>query len=486
MDMMPNVIKVLLLAAEAEPFVKVGGLADVAGSLPLALRSLSEKQNGGIQLDVRLVLPFHRAIRDESASIRPVAVFSVEREGGAILTQVFETIRSRMPVYFINGAPLSAATSVYSPDPAMDREKYIFFSLAALEMCKHLDWHPDILHANDWHTSLALYASKTREQDSDLSPLRRVLTIHNLPYMGGDGSDLFQAYGLPAMSDGDLPLWARTQPLPLGIWAADAIVPVSPTYAREIMTPEFGCGLAEYLNTRSKSITGILNGIETSIWNPETDPSLDVKYTLDDIPWRLNNKIALQKKLNLEVRADAPLMCMIGRIDPQKGVDIAFEALEQLMDLEWQFVILGTGNPELEKRADEMAEKYPDRVRSIIRFDTPLSRLLYGSSDVFLMPSRYEPCGLTQMIAMRYGSIPVVHATGGLKDTVEEDQTGFLFEGADSQSLSAVLRRALRIYSIPSKWRQYQRNAMRKDFSWSSSAQQYSVIYRSLAPSLSK
>src|SRR5512136_629138 len=158
---MSDVIKILLLAAEAEPFVKVGGLADVAGSLPLALRNLSDKQNGGIQLDVRLVLPFHRAIRDESASIRPVAVFSVEREGGGILTQVFETIRSRMPVYFINGAPLSGATSVYSPDPAMDREKYTFFSLAALEMCKHLDWNPDILHANDWHTSLALYASKT-------------------------------------------------------------------------------------------------------------------------------------------------------------------------------------------------------------------------------------------------------------------------------------------------------------------------------------
>lgn len=483
--MMPDVIKILLLAAEAEPFVKVGGLADVAGSLPLALRNLSDKQNGGIQLDVRLVLPFHRAIRDESASIRPVAVFSVKREGGDILTQVFETIRSRMPVYFINGAPLSGATGVYSSDPALDREKYTFFSLAALEMCKHLDWHPDILHGNDWHTSMALYASKSLQKDSEF-PQRRVLTIHNLPYMGGDGSDLIQAYGLPEMSDGDIPVWARTQPLPMGIWAADVIVPVSPTYAREIMTPEFGCGLEEYLNIRSESVKGILNGIETTIWNPETDPSLAAKFTLDDIAWRLNNKTALQKKLNLEIKTDAPLMCMIGRIDPQKGVDIAFEALETLMDMDWQFVILGTGNPDLEKRAYEMAEKYPDRIRAIIRFDNSLSRLLYGSSDIFIMPSRYEPCGLTQMIAMRYGCIPVVHATGGLKDTVEEGQTGFLFEGADSQSLSVVLRRALRMYSMPSKWRQYQRNAMRRDFSWSSSAQQYSAIYRTLVPSLSK
>ncbi len=484
--MMPDVIKVLLLAAEAEPFVKVGGLADVAGSLPLALRNLSNKQNGGIELDVRLVLPFHRTIRDESASIRPVTVFSIAREGGAILTQVFETIRSRMPVYFINGAPLAEATSVYSPDPSKDREKYTFFSLAVLEMCKHLDWHPDILHANDWHTSLALFASKIGEQDSDILQARRVLTIHNLPYMGGDGSDLIQAYGLPFVSDGNLPLWARTQPLPLGIWAADAIVAVSPTYAREITTPELGCGLDEYLNTRSESITGILNGIDTSIWNPETDQSLAAKFTLDDIPWRLNNKTALQKKLNLEVKADAPLMCMIGRIDPQKGVDIAFDALEMLMDLDWQFVVLGMGIPDMEKRASEMADKYPDRIRSIIRFDNSLSRLLYGGADIFLMPSRYEPCGLAQMIAMRYGCVPVVHDTGGLKDTVEDGQTGFLFESADPLSLGAVLRNALRIYSTPSKWRQYQRNAMRKDFSWSASAQRYSTIYRSLVPSLSK
>jgi starch synthase len=364
----------------------------------------------------------------------------------------------------------------------VDREKYTYFSLAVLEMFHHLDWRPDILHANDWHTALTLYASRVWEKSAGHAPMPGVLTIHNLPYMGGDCSDVLHTYGLPPLEDGDLPAWARNQPLPMGIWAADAIVPVSPTYAREIKTPEYGCGLAEYFCSRSKSMTGILNGIDTSIWNPETDTSLETEFSLDDIAWRSKNKIALQKKLNLEIKPEIPLMCMIGRIDPQKGVDIALDALENLMDLDWQFIILGTGDAGLEKRANEMSEKYPDRIRAIIRFDNPLSRLLYGGSDIFLMPSRYEPCGLAQMIAMRYGSIPVVHATGGLKDTVEEGQTGFLFEGGDSQSLCAALRRALRDFSTPSKWRQFQRNAMRKDFSWKISARSYLDIYRSLIP----
>ena len=480
---MPETLKILLLAAEAEPFVKVGGLADVAGSLPLALRDLPARATGGVKLDVRLVLPLHRAIRDESATLHPVAVFSVFRRGGTIPAQVFETTLSKMPVYFIDGAPLSSAATVYSPEPALDREKYTFFCLAALEMTHRLKWRPDILHANDWHTALALYASHSQRNEPGMRPVRSVLTVHNLPYMGGDGSDVLTAFGLLPLKDGTLPDWACTQPLPLGLWSADIIVPVSPTYAGEILTPGFGCGLEDYLRSRSDSVSGILNGLDTSSWNPATDKCLTANFTGEDLTGRAVNKVALQKQLGLQTNPELPLFAMIGRIDPQKGVDIAIKALHLLEDEAWQFIILGSGDPTLEQAARDLQANYPDRIRAVIRYEASLSRLIYGGADIFLMPSRYEPCGLAQMIAMRYGCLPVVHATGGLKDTVHEGRTGFLFEKADAEELAGALKRALVVYSEPAIWQGYQRRAMEEDFSWSTSARQYADIYRSLASS---
>jgi len=477
---MPSTINVLFLAAEAVPFVKIGGLADVAGSLPLALRSLPYQATHGVALDVRLVLPLHRANRAESATLHPVTEFSVPRRGRNVPAQVFETSLAGMPVYFIGGEPIASAASVYSADPAVDREKFAFFSLAALEMVRCMAWQPDILHANDWHTALALYALRSRCTDSLLARLRTVLTLHNLPYMGGDGADVLSAYGLQPLNDESLPAWARTQPLPLGLWSADALIPVSPTYAREILTPEFGCGLDAYLRSRSDSITGILNGLDMTSWDPGTDQALAANFTTDDLPNRINNKIALQKQLGLKEDARIPLLAMIGRIDQQKGVDITLEALPQLGERPWQFILLGSGDPVLENNVRHLQAEYPDRVRAAIRFDAPLGRLIYGGADMFLMPSRYEPCGLAQMIAMHYGCVPLVRATGGLKDTVQEGQTGFLFQGAGAGSMIEALRRALSVYANPERWQRLQRNGMRKDFSWPRSARQYAAIYHSL------
>ncbi|MBI4731002.1 MAG: glycogen/starch synthase, partial [Chloroflexi bacterium] len=230
---MPSSINVLFLAAEAEPFVKIGGLADVAGTLPLVLRNLPYQATRGATLDVRMVLPLHRSSRAESTTMLPVVEVSVYRRGGNLTAQVYELSLKGMPVYFINGDPLASAPAVYSTDPAPDREKYTFFSMAALEMLRHLDWQPDIIHANDWHTALALYALRSRSSDPVLARVRTILTLHNLPYMGGDGADVLSAYGLMPVNDESLPHWARTQPLPLGLWSADAIIPVSPSYARE-------------------------------------------------------------------------------------------------------------------------------------------------------------------------------------------------------------------------------------------------------------
>ncbi len=477
---MPSTINVLFLAAEAVPFVKIGGLADVAGSLPLALRGLTYQATHGATLDVRLVLPLHRAICAESTTLRPVAEFLVPRRGRSVPAQAFETLLAGMPVYFIGGEPITSAASVYSADPAVDREKFTFFSLAALEMLHHLDWQPDILHANDWHTALALYASHFYCADPARERPRTMLTLHNLPYMGGDGADVLAAYGLTPPNKDTLPQWARTQPLPLGLWSADALVPVSPSYAHEILTPEYGCGLDAYLRSRADSITGILNGLDMVSWNPGTDQALAANFTADDLSKRINNKINLQKQLGLKEDTRIPLLAMIGRIDQQKGVDISLEALPQLDERPWQFVILGSGDPALENKVRHLQAEYPDCVRTAIRFDEPLSHLIYGGADMFLMPSRYEPCGLAQMIAIRYGCVPLVRATGGLKDTVHEGRTGFLFQGADAGSMIEALRHALSVYDNPERWQRIQHNGMRKDFSWSRSARQYAAIYHSL------
>ncbi len=477
---MTATINILFLAAEAEPFIKVGGLGDVAGSLPLALRDLPYQATQGAKLDVRLVLPLHKSSRAESTTMRPLAEFTIYRRARSIPVQVYEMSLAGMPVYFINGDLLANAQSVYSTDPTPDREKYAFFSLAALEMTRFLDWQPDIVHANDWHTALALYALRSRRTDPVLARIRTVLTVHNLPFMGSEGTDVLSAYGLMPVNEETLPKWARTQPLPLGLWAADAIVPVSPTYAREILTPEFGCGLETYLKTRSDKITGILNGLDTSGWNPATDKTLTASFSPTDLTGRIINKETLQRQLLLKENPRVPLMAMIGRIDQQKGIDITFEALRKMADKPWQFVLLGVGDSALESEARHLQAEFPDRVRAVLRFDAPLGRLIYGAADMFLMPSRYEPCGLAQMIAMRYGCVPVVRATGGLKDTVQEGKTGFLFAEADSSSMLEALTRALRVYGDPEKWERYQRNGMQEDFSWPRSARQYAIIYRSL------
>ncbi len=481
---MTTTIKVLFLAAEAEPFVKIGGLADVAGSLPLALRHLPASLTGDVTYDVRLVLPLHKAIRAESATLHTVADFSVFRRGRNINAQLFMLPLSGMPVYFINGEPLSSSASVYSSNPAQDRDKFAFFSMAALEMTRHLKWQPDIIHANDWHTSLALYAVRSSHTEAGLAHARSVLTLHNLPYMGGEGADVLNAYGLLPLNEPALPLWARTQPLPLGLWAADTIVPVSPTYAEEILTPEFGCGLETYLANRSESIQGILNGLDLSLWDPGKDKLLAANFDIEHLGTRAANKAALQKQLGLKEDPRAPLLAMIGRIDMQKGVDITLEALRQLGDTPWQFVALGTGDPKLEEYLRQMQSSYPERVRAVIRFDAPLGRLIYAGADMFLMPSRYEPCGLAQMIAMRYGSVPVVRATGGLKDTVHEGSTGFMFPAADPASMAEALRRALYLYAVSEKWVEFQHNGMLENFSWQRSACQYADVYRSLVPDL--
>lgn len=476
---MPEALNVLFLAAEAEPFVKIGGLGDVAGSLPRYLRNLDPDILGETTLDVRLVLPLHPILRTDRLGLRPLLMFALSHAGEDIRVQVFSMTHEGLPVYFLDARPISQSGSVYSSDSALDAGKYTFFPLAALELTKHLDWRADIVHANDWHASLACYALLLKRRQGESALTAAVLTVHNLQYMGPDILDELNAYGLLRVQTG-LPEWASRKPLPLGIWGADAIVAVSPSYAQEIQTPAFGCGLEDYLHARRESLHGILNGIDDQSYNPALDPAIGANFGIPTIERRSLNKTALQLRLGLPEDPDVPLLAMVSRMDPQKGVDLVPPALKRVRDFKWQMVILGTGLSRLEKTAQAFQREFQDRVRVEIRFDEGLARQIYAGADILLMPSRYEPCGLSQLIAMRYGCVPIVTAVGGLRDTVFENVTGFVVSAATAARLATVIKRALVAFGDKARWRAMQTAGMAQDFSWASSARAYFQLYQRL------
>src|SRR5215216_6630050 len=471
---MSQTINVLFLAAEAEPFVKVGGLGDVAGTVPRALRALS---NDEIKVDVRLVLPQHSVVRSDT--FRPVGIYSIPHGRSEVQVDAYEGILDGMPVYFINGDPIRASGSVYSSNNTLDAEKYTFFSFAALELPRQLNWEPNIIHVNDWHTALVAYGNLVKRWNEKSRRVSSLVTIHNLPFLGPNVKDILEDYGLP-LANTDLPEWARVMPMPLGLWSSDAIVAVSPTYADEILHPEFGCGLMDFFRNRADSLTGILNGLDTVSYDPQTDPTLAMNYNAETLSMRPINKAALQERVGLTVLADVPLLGMVTRMDVQKGVDIALKGLRMLGKQKWQLVLLGAGDPKLEAMAKKLQEEMSDCVRVETRYDAKLARQIYGGADIFLMPSRYEPCGISQMISMRYGCIPLVRAVGGLHDTVTDSETGFVFIEAKIKPFNDAVRRAIALYPYHSRWAAMQKAGMAMNFSWQNSARKYLDLYKKL------
>ena len=468
-------MKVLFLAAEAAPLVKVGGLGDVAGELPRALLRLG--------VEVRLAIPRYPLVADQIRGRSPLAVVDVPRPSGPLQAVVHETTMRGVPVWLIGGEPIDRVASVYG-DEAADASKFVFFVLAALQACRATGWMPDIVHAHDWHTAPALAWMRTVGEA--WASTGTLLTIHNLAYMGAGGGDALREYGIPPANHARLPDWARVLPLPLGMAHADAITAVSPGYATEIQTPAFGYGLEAFLASRSDTLRGILNGIDPEVWNPERDACLLSHYDKRSIASRAPNKADLQRAVGLPVEPRIPMLAMITRLDMQKGVDLVLEAMERLADRPWQLVLLGTGDPGLEDRAAASAAREPGRIRFLPTFDTELARRIYAGTDVILVPSRYEPCGLVQMIGMRYGAVPVVRATGGLKDTVAPfapggKGTGFVFEPADAQALAETMGEALAVYEDPRAWRGLQQRGMEQDFSWGRSARVYADLYSEIA-----
>jgi starch synthase len=481
-----STLRILFIASEAEPIIKVGGLGDVVGALPHYLRNLPAEGLNGYKLEVRIAIPFYPTLSDKYIKGKPLITFSIPYRGESLSGWSYQSALQEIPLLLISGPPIESVKTIYSLDPDKDMEKFIYFSLAALEICKLQGWQPDILHAHDWHSAPAVYAlAQKRTSDPFFKDTKSILTIHNLPFFGGNVSVHFPNFGITISPEPALPEWASKIVFPLGLAKADIITTVSPTYSQEILTSEFGRGLEEYLKTRRKSIYGILNGLDKECWNPEIDPCITKNFNRETLGARKKNKENLLIDLGLDKDVNIPLLVCIGRMDYQKGLDLTIQTLLETGGLPWKAVIMGTGNPSIEADCKNLEEKFPNRVRTIIQFDASLARKIYASGDIFLMPSRYEPCGLSQMIAMRYGCIPLARATGGLKDTIVDDpqitrSTGFLFEEPSSTAMVFCLQRALTVFADKGTWKRIQKNAMGQDFSWQKSAQAYAGLYLDL------
>ena len=465
-------MRILFLAAEAAPYVKVGGLADVAGSLPRALRELGH--------DVRVAIPGYGAIDWERWRPEPIASFPVPHRGGAQKADIY---LADSDVYFVCGPPIPMHRGVYGSSIAEDGSKFIFFSLAALWTCGTLGWKPDIVHANDWHAAASVYWLATSgRRDPFYHSIGTLLTIHNLPHMGRGAGPLLGDYGLPASPAIEaLPPDLRDSLLGIGIVSADFLSTVSPTYAREIRTPEGGHGLDGVLRAREDHLAGILNGIDTRSWNPATDAALVEPYDVESLERRAAAKAALQHEAGLARGDRIPLAAVVSRLDPQKGLDIAVPAVWRWLAAGGQFVLLGTGDSRLEGEFAAMERERPGRANVRLRFDPDYARRIYAGADLILIPSRYEPCGLTQMIAMRYGAVPVARRTGGLADTVvdagDPGGTGLLFDALSPEAFWDALERAAAVYADPRRWEDLQRRGMQTDFSWKRSARAYENLY---------
>lgn len=472
-------MKVLFTASEAVPFAKTGGLGDVAGSLPSALAGLGH--------DVRLALPLYRDVSIEG--LMRVATFYVPVASWRERCDVYEGRTGDVTVYFIRKDALFDRPGLYGirgvdyPDNA---ERFVFFSRAVLGLCSALRFRPGIIHANDWQTGLApLYARKLAGEDPFLANAATVFTVHNLGYQGLFGPEEMRLLGLGAdiFTPEGVEFWGKLSFIKAGLVFAHALTTVSPTYSAEIQTPEFGCGLEGVLARRSADLYGILNGIDYGEWDPSRDSALPATYSTA----RLEGKRACARELRIRAglpASDAPLLGMVTRITGQKGLDILVDALPALLASDIQLVILGTGDEKYRKLLAGHEERSGGRMRLLFSFDESLARLIYAGADIFLMPSRYEPCGLSQMIALRYGTVPVVRRTGGLRDTVTDhdpatgEGTGFVFDEYAPDALADCVGRAVSAFQDHAGWRRIMRSGMAMDFSWSRSAQEYIKVYR--------
>ncbi len=478
-------MRILLTSSEAVPFAKVGGLADVVGSLPKALR----KQD----VDARVIIPGYGHIDHLKYNISHLFKFDFYHRQGKTEINLYTCIYDDVPFYLVQAWPYFGQEGDVYTEWTWDMERFIFFNQAVMgtiwELNQRLDWFPDVLHVNDWHTSLLPFLVGMQRHEAPWSDLATVISIHNIAYQGNHaGWFMFQA-GVDNRFQPDLIYQNLTDNLlGIGIAYSDMVSTVSPRYADEIKYPYAGYELAGLIQTRVPDLQGILNGLDTDLWNPETDPKLVENFNVDNFETkRPVNKRHLQSFARLPIRQDVPIIGIVSRLATQKGFDLALPALRNVLSSrDVQFVVLGTGEKDLEYAFWRLDNDFPDKARAFLQFDAALAQQVYAGCDIFLMPSHFEPCGMGQMMAMRYGALPLVRETGGLADTVDnydngdgEFGTGFVFQWQQASAVEGTLHWALDTYrDRPDVWRKMQIRGMSKDFSWVKSANEYLAMYQ--------
>jgi starch synthase len=487
---------IMFVSSEVFPYAKTGGLADVSSALPQALREFNH--------DVRIIMPQYGFIGLKKQKVHIInrlqgmdfqvgdTLATVNVKSSAILTQ-----RTRVQIYLAENEEYFSRMGLYSdPQTGIDYpdndERFITFSHAVLGLCKRLLWKPDIIHCNDWQTGLIpLYLKEAMKDDPFFRGTKCVFTIHNLAYQGNFPASSYAKTGLPPeyFTPNGLEFYGNMSFVKAGIAFADAITTVSETYAEEIKTSEFGCGMEGLLSKRKKDLHGITNGIDMSIWDPGSDLNIVKQYDASTLEIKEECKIDLCESMGIPYTKGVPIIGLIARFVDQKGLDLLVEVMDQILKTGSQIVILGSGEKKYEEFFTKQMKKHPKQVGVYLGFHDNFAHKIEAGADMFIMPSAYEPCGLNQMYSMRYGTIPIVRRTGGLADTVTDPldatkknpATGFVFDKYDGKSFMKAVERALSEYRRhPNKWRELQTNGMAKDFSWNKSAQKYAELYEKL------
>jgi starch synthase len=477
-------LNILMMTAEMVPFAKTGGLADVSGALPKALQAKGH--------DIRVAMPrYGRIDRDRFGLTQVLDPYPVAMddhgEEATLMASSVPSPNGDVPIYMIDNDHYYDRDGIYMYED--DADRFIFFCRATLEGMKRLGWQPDVIHCHDWHTAIVPNWLKTVYRDDPFfASTACVYTIHNLAYQGIFGYRVLEIAGVDEfgfIAHPDMPhLNDVVDFMGRGIYYADIINTVSETYANEILQPEFGEGLDPLLRDRRDRLYGVLNGIDTDLNNPATDPYIAAHYDVNDSSRKADCKLDLQREAGLPQNRGTPLIGAISRLAEQKGFDLIESVVEPLLrNHDVQFVLLGTGDQRFHERFNEIRARFPQQVAAFLTFNASLAQKIYAGSDMFLMPSRFEPCGLSQMIALRYGSIPIVRETGGLADTVRNfdpmtgEGNGFAFRPYDSMALYSAIVRALENFRYRNTWQQLMIRAMSADHSWAASARRYIDLY---------
>ena len=476
-------LKIIFASSEVTPFAKTGGLADVSASLPAAIASLGHQ--------VRIFMPLYRSVMEGAFKLKPLErSLEVPFRGRLLKDKIFYSeIEQDLMIYFVKHDKFFDRRRLYgiSEGGYFDNaDRFIFFSRGILHLSKLIGFQPDIIHCNDWQTGLVpVYLKSLYKEDPFFSNTRTVFTIHNLAYQGVFPKEYMAASGLPMelFSTKGLEYCGKMNFMKGGIVFSDIITTVSEKYAQEIQTPEYGYGMDGGLRDRSHDVYGVLNGVNYTDWNPDADCHIAANYNTKDLSGKKKCKKELMKIFKLKGPEEAPIIGMITRLAEQKGCDLLADATDELLKMELFLILLGQGDKKYEKKFSELGKKHRGRLAVKIAFDNVLAHKIEAGSDMFLMPSRYEPCGLNQMYSLKYGTIPVVRATGGLDDTIMEFDpeagkgNGFKFAEYSSRALIEEIKRALAIYQNKNLWLRLVKNVMKEDFSWKRSALKYEEIY---------